>query len=135
MSGAEYRMNVQLRWRDIDRLGHLNQSVYHEFLEEARAGLMIDLARRAGEAGPVGTWVVVRVELDYHAEVRYDHREVEVLARAGHVGNSSVRLDHEITLPDGTVAASGSTVLVAWDSAARGKRAITEAERAALTGQ
>jgi acyl-CoA thioester hydrolase len=134
MSGVGYRMRVQLRWRDIDRLGHLNQSVYHEFLEEARAGLVMDLFRRAGETGPVGAWVVVRVELDYRAEVRYEHGEVEVLARVGHVGGSSLRLDHEIVRPDGTVAASGSTVLVAWDSAARGKRAITEAERAALTG-
>jgi acyl-CoA thioester hydrolase len=134
MSAVEYRMRVQLRWRDIDRLGHLNQSVYHEFLEEARAALVMDLVRRAGEAGPVGAWVVVRVELDYHAEVRYDHGDVEVLARVGHVGGSSLRLDHEVVRPDGTVAASGSTVLVAWDSAARRRRPITEAERAALTG-
>jgi acyl-CoA thioester hydrolase len=129
--GHEYRLRMQLRWRDIDRLGHLNQAVYHEFLEDARAGLMTDLVRRFG-GGERGPWVVARVELDYRAEVRKDHGEVEVVARIGHVGSTSIRVDHDIVLPDGTIAATGSTVLVAWDREARGKRAITGAERTAL---
>ena len=41
--------------------------------------------------------------------------------------------EHELRLPDGRVAASGKTVLVAWNPATRGKRALTDAERAALT--
>src|SRR5579884_1126980 len=36
-SELEQRIPVQLRWRDMDMLGHLNQSVYHELLEEGRA--------------------------------------------------------------------------------------------------
>jgi acyl-CoA thioesterase FadM len=79
-----------------------------------------------------GTWVVVHVELDYHTEVRKDHEWVEIVVRLARVGASSVRLEHDISLPDGTVAASGATVLVAWDPVARGKRAIAEAERAVL---
>jgi hypothetical protein len=39
---------------------------------------------------------------------------------------------NEIRLPDGTVAASGSSVVVAWDPLARTKRVLTEQERAAL---
>jgi hypothetical protein len=35
-------------------------------------------------------------------------------------------------LPDGTIAAEGSSILVAWDPQARGSRALTEGERAAL---
>jgi acyl-CoA thioesterase FadM len=42
-------------------------------------------------------------------------------------------LEHEVRLPDGAVAASGSSVLVAWDPATRAKRSLTERERAALT--
>ena len=30
----EYRMTAPLRWRDLDYLGHVNQSVYHVLLEE-----------------------------------------------------------------------------------------------------
>jgi len=127
----EYRVRVQLRWRDMDMLGHLNQSVYHELLEEGRAGLITEILRRTGEEVH-GGYVVVHVDLDYHTEVRRDHGEVEVVVTLERVGTSSLELAHEIRLPDGRAAASGRTVLVAWDPVARGKRTLGEAERAAL---
>jgi acyl-CoA thioester hydrolase len=131
-TGLEHRMQIQLRWRDIDMLGHLNQSVYHELLEEGRAGLMAEIARRAGNAHPHGVFVLVHADLDYHTEVRKDHEQVDVVVRLADVGNTSLRMEHEVRLPDGTVAASGTTIVVAWDPVKRGKRQITDAERAAL---
>jgi acyl-CoA thioester hydrolase len=128
----EHRVRVQLRWRDMDMLGHLNQSVYHELLEEGRAGLITEILRRTPD-DVHGSYVVVHVDLDYRHEVRRDHVEVEVVVTLKRVGTSSLELTHEIRLPDGTVAASGTTVLVAWDPVVRGKRTISEAERAALT--
>ena len=79
-----------------------------------------------------GAFVLAHVDLDYHAEVRKDHGEVVIVVRLAHVGTSSLRLEHEVRLVDGTVAASGTTVLVAWDPVTRGKRPLTEDERAAL---
>lgn len=114
-------------------LGHLNQSVYHELLEEGRGALITELIRRVGGDHAHGGYVLAHVDLDYHREVRKDHGEVEVVIRVASVGTSSLRLDHEILLPDGTAAASGSTVLVAWDPATRGKRPLSEAELAALS--
>jgi acyl-CoA thioester hydrolase len=57
---------------------------------------------------------------------------VEVVVRLAQVGNTSLRMEHEVRLPDGTVAASGTTIVVAWDPVKRGKRQITEGERVAL---
>lgn len=131
-SGLEQRVSVQLRWRDMDMLGHLNQSVYHELLEEGRAAVMTELMRRAGNDRVHGSYVLVHVDLDYHTEVRKDHGEVEIVVGVTHVGTSSFRLRHEVRLPDGTVAASGETVMVGWDPASRGKRKLSDAERAAL---
>jgi acyl-CoA thioester hydrolase len=131
-SDLEHRVQVQLRWRDMDMLGHLNQSVYHELLEEGRAALMTDIIRRVGSEHAHGTFVLVHVDLDYHREVRKDHGEVTIVVRLAGVGRSSLRLKHEVRLPDGTVAASGETVLVAWDPATRGKRPLSSAELAAL---
>jgi acyl-CoA thioester hydrolase len=128
----EFRVKVQLRWRDMDMLGHLNQSVYHELLEEGRAGLMIDLVRRLGGMPEPGRYVVAHVDLDYLTEVRKDHGEVEVVVRVGHVGTSSFQMEHEVLLPDGSVAAQGKTVMVGWDRTARAKRPLSDAERQAL---
>jgi acyl-CoA thioester hydrolase len=132
-SNLEQRIPVQLRWRDMDMLGHLNQSVYHELLEEGRAAVMWELMRRAGNDHRHGSYVLAHVDLDYHTEVRKDHGQVEIVIDVATVGTSSFRLRHEVRLPDGTVAASGETVMVAWDPTTRGKRPLTDGERAALT--
>ncbi len=114
-------------------LGHLNQSVYHELLEEGRAALITEIIRRVGVDHAHGSYVLAHVDLDYHAEVRKDHDEVEIAVRVAEVGRSSIRLEHDVRLPDGTVAASGKTILVAWDPVTRGKRMLSEFELAALT--
>ncbi len=113
-------------------LGHLNQSVFHEMLEEGRIALIADLMRRADSEHTSGGYVVAHVDLDYHAEVRKDHGEVDIVVRVAQVGTSSVELEHEVKLPDGRLAASGKTILVAWDLAARTKRELSDGERAAL---
>ena len=123
---VEARVRIPVRWRDLDMLGHLNQAVYHELLEEGRAELLIRLGQRDL------AFVLARVELDYRSEVRRDHGHVDVVARIGRVGRSSIVVDNEVLLPDGTVAAAGTSVLVAWDMAERRSRPLTDAERAAL---
>ena len=123
---------MQLRWRDMDMLGHLNQSVYHELIEEGRIALIDDLTRRVG-GHPSGGYVLAHVDLDYHAEVRKEHGEVDIVVRVTRVGTSSVGLEHEVRLPDGRLAASGKSTLVAWDLVNRAKRPLSEGERGALT--
>lgn len=133
MSAHEYRMTMQLRWRDMDRLGHLNQAVYHELMEDARMGLL--------EALPFGSeesmsYVLARVELDYRSEVRKENGEVEIAVRVGRVGvgGKSLTLENDILLPDGTLAATGSTILVRWDHERRAAKEISAEERAVLVG-
>jgi acyl-CoA thioesterase FadM len=94
-------VTVPLRWRDIDMLGHLNQSVYHELLEEARAGLITELVRRVGAERIHGGLVVRHVDLDYHHEVRKDDGEVRVAAWVLRVGDTSIHLGQEVRLLDG----------------------------------
>jgi len=130
--GLEHSARVQLRWRDIDMLGHLNLSVYHELIEEGRIALIADLMRRDGNELAPGGFVLAHVDLDHHAEVRKDHGEVDIVVRVTRVGTSSIELEHEVKLPDGRLAASGKSVLVAWDPGTRTKRPLSEGERAAL---
>ena len=121
----EARTQVALRWADLDRLGHVNQAVYHVFLEEARAAML----------EPMGhfSFVLAHVEMDFRREVRRDRGHVDVVMRTTAVGRSSVTIDHQILLPDGGVAAEGRSVLVAWDPAKRCAVPLTEQQRAFLT--
>jgi acyl-CoA thioester hydrolase len=131
MSAPEIRLTVPLRWRDMDMLGHLNQAVYHELLEEARGALIASLA---GEGERHQTYVLARVELDYRHEVRRRDGTVDIVVRVGRVGTKSLTLEHDVLLPDGTLAATGITVLVGWDAEARCGREISAAERDFLIG-
>ena len=127
--GAEITVRIALRWRDMDMLGHLNQAVYHELLEEGRGALLTSL-EGAGDF----PFVLAHVELDYRHEVRHADGHVDVRTVVQKVGRTSITLAQELTLPDGTPAAEGVSVLVAWDPQARGARALSEAEREALGG-
>ena len=126
----EARVSIGLRWRDMDMLGHLNQAVYHELLEEGRSALFESL----GERGRFPL-VIVRVELDYKREVRRDHETVDVTARVDRVGRTSAVLAQEIVRSDGVVAAEGITVIVAWDMQARAARELTDEERELLSAE
>ena len=121
------RVRIPIRWRDLDVLGHVNQSVYHELLEEGRAGV---LGRLEENAFPL---VLVHIEIDYRAEVRKDHEWVEIVSRVGHIGTKSVRIDERIERSDGVVATEGHSVLVAWDPHSRTSRELTDSEHSALS--
>ena len=126
MALAEATIRIPLRWRDLDQLGHLNQSVYHELLEEGRGALFASLGDRGFP------FVLVHVELDYRHEVRKADAHVDVTCRVAKLGRSSLTTNDRIALRDGTVAAEGSSVLVAWDPDTRGTRALSFEERQAL---
>ena len=123
-----YSTRLQTRWPDFDGLGHLNHAAYHVFLDEARD----DVLRRT--VGDFSVWpnVVVHASIDYRAEITVGTREVVVESEIASVGRSSVRFEQRVVLDDGTIAAEAEAVLVAWDRQARGSRAISDDERAAL---
>lgn len=125
MPGAELRLRLQLRRKDMDVLGHLNHSVYQDFCFEARGALMD--SRAEGRR-----FVVARTELDFLREVRHEDGHVDVLVRVVELGAKSVTLLHELLLPDGTLAARNRTVLVAWDPVGRRSRELGPDERSAL---
>ncbi len=121
------RYQVALRWGDMDALGHLNQAVYHELLEEARIAMMQALATPAG-----GAFVLARVELNYRREIPLTYRHVEVTMEVLEVGRSSITAAQRIVRADGELAADGVSVLVAWDVQQRRSRPLSDSERAAL---
>jgi acyl-CoA thioester hydrolase len=122
------RLRMELRFRDLDSLGHVSHSVYHDFLAEARVAVLSSLTA-VGHT----QFVLAHVELDHRREIRHDQGFAEVVATLTGVGRSSVAIAHQILLPDGTVAAEGSSVLVRWDPEARASRQFTQAERAKLS--
>ena len=121
-----FTIRRELRSGDFDIYRHLNQAVYHQLLEDGR----VEYLREIGLGG--SDRVVARVELDHRQEVPLGEPAVDLVIGVQKVGRSSMTLSNEIRMLDGTVAAEGIVVLVAWDPERRGSRPLTEGERTIL---
>lgn len=119
----------ELRWRDLDHLGHVYQAVYATLFDEARAHWMSGrLPDFTGEE-----YVLVRIEIDYRAELRIGDGPVTVAVEAEELGRKSVTTREQLTAASGFVAAEARSTLVMWDATTRRSRELTDAERAALS--
>jgi acyl-CoA thioester hydrolase len=116
---------VNVRWRDVDALGHVNHAVFLTYLEEGRDAFY---AQVLGD--PI--YVVVRIEIDLRAEVRYPDRRVTVRIEVERVGTTSLTTRETILTPAGEEAARARVVSVRWDGGLGQPVPFTEAERAQL---
>jgi acyl-CoA thioester hydrolase len=121
---------IEIRWRDLDGLLHVNNAVYATYLEIGRDAFFEEVLP---EASP-WDYVLVRLAIDFRRELRFEDRRVVASCRVDRVGRSSITLREEIRTPSGELAAESETVVVARDTGSGRTRALTEAERSALEG-
>jgi acyl-CoA thioester hydrolase len=118
---------VDVRWRDVDGLNHVNHAVFLTYLEEARDAFYGQIM------GSEPIYVVVRLEVNFRAEVRYPDRRVTVRVEVVQLGTTSLTTRETILTPSGEVAADARVVTVRWDADSHKPVPFTEAERARLT--
>lgn len=112
---AEVEVEVQLRFRDTDSLGHVNNAVYLSWMELGRMAftdaLLPDIDwKKTG-------FILAHVSIDYLAPVFLGDK-VKVYMRAGKIGSKSVTLECLITKTDKNgerPTAKGTNIIVAFD--------------------
>lgn len=124
---AGYELQVGVRWRDSDALGHVNNAVYLTYLEEGRDAFYLNVL-----GDPI--YVVVRLEIDFRAEVRREDKTVTVRIGVDRVGSTSLTTNETIRTQDGEVAAEARVVTVRWDALRRQAVPFSAEQRAALAG-
>ena len=123
--------SIDIRWRDLDAYGHVNQAVYLTYAEE-----VLDdwFRRRLGlEEGAVWDYVAAKTTIEYRSELRIADRQAVGSAELVGLGTKSVTAKVTLRAPDGRVAAEIEHVLVVIDGPGGGSRPLTDAERAALS--
>jgi acyl-CoA thioester hydrolase len=118
---------IEIRWRDMDGFGHVNNSTYLTYLEEGRDEYITGLV-----GGTVHRVVIRRIEIDFVSGLTQDDDLVDVHVQLTAVGGSSVTLDERIVTADGGVAAKAQTVLVHVDESRIAAAPWPDAARAAL---
>jgi len=110
----------QVRFRDCDAMGHVNNAVYSTYLEQARIGILGDLE----------PFILARVEIDFRAELRAGEA-VEVRSRCLQVGTKSFELEHQIWT-GARLVADAKSVLVGYDYTVGASVPLTENQRRRL---
>ena len=122
--GGVHRLPVQVRFRDTDMFGHVNNAVFATWIEIARIAFL------RGLDPPAGDLILARLAIDFARQVRYPE-SVEVETRVGRVGRTSVTLDQRVRVADAE-AARVDGVVVLYDYEAQASRPVPDALRAAL---
>jgi acyl-CoA thioester hydrolase len=125
-----HEQRIEVRWRDVDALRHVNNAVYATYLEECRDGW---LERALGEHAAMWDYVLARVAIDFRREIGLEQEAVVVRTTLARVGSSSITLKEEIRMLDGTLAAEAESVIVARDRETGRSRPLSTAERERLT--
>ena len=139
MSGSighvRHTYQCPMRWADLDLLGHVNNVVYVDYLQEARVDMLRthDPAARTGELAE-GV-VVVRHEVSYLAPLAFGFEPVTIESWVTEVRAATFTVAYEIFHErDGVrhVYARATTVLTPYVFATESPRRLTEVERETL---
>ncbi|WP_185976187.1 thioesterase family protein [Mycolicibacterium sp. 018/SC-01/001] len=105
------RATIPLRYGDVDRQGHVNNSSVLQIVESAR----IALWNRAGLPASPGQ-VIRQQTIEYLAPIHAGHEAVAVEHRCAKIGRTSYVLEFRVLGLDGDVFCRGSVVLIAVDA-------------------
>ena len=107
--------SIEVRFRDCDPLGHVNNAAYLTYLEQARLFYWRSLWGFGLEVAASRPGVIMaRAEIDYRLPAHYG-QTLEVRIDLAAIGKTSFTYDYEIVDEEGRVIASARTVQVMYD--------------------
>ncbi|MBX2965077.1 MAG: acyl-CoA thioesterase [Cyclobacteriaceae bacterium] len=117
MQPFKHKVPIQLRFKDIDMMGHVNNSNYLTFIELARVKYFDDVVNTGKNWSRETGIILARIEIDYKLPI-FLHDTVFVYTRCSRIGNKSLTLDWAIVREKASqeeVVAQGNAVLVCYD--------------------
>ena len=128
-----YRFPIEVRFRDLDSLGHVNNAVYLTYLESARIAWWMHVTGQRGLGGL--DMILARVELDFRSPALYGE-SLEVGVRCASVRRSSFSMESDIAeRASGRLVAQARKVLVHFDYATQRSAPLPEDLRQKLLAQ
>ena len=103
---------IPIRWGDMDAMGHVNNTVYFRYMEQARIG-WFDALVPGDEAWQSTGIVIVNASCNFKRPINYPGT-VEVRVFAGAPGGSSVPTFYELRVAE-ELYADGAAVVVFID--------------------
>ena len=127
-----HRTSVQVRFRDIDAFGHVNNAVVSSYVEQARITYLRDVLG-LNPVGPTDRMplILAMIRVDYLSPILLEDR-IDVGSRVDWVGRTSIGMSHHLLAEGGRGLARSSSVLVTYDYEQARPMPVPDAWRAAL---
>ena len=129
---SSFSHRIEVRFRDCDAMGHVNNAVYFTYFEQARAVMAetLGLRRELAQAG-LGV-ILAHAACDYKAQVVFGD-QVDVGMRVAALGRTSFTSEFEVRrVRDEAVVALGRAVQAVFDYEAGRTAPIPDGLRAKL---
>lgn len=125
---------IQMRWNDLDPLGHLNNSLHVTYFEIARGRFMIN-------ACPKWDWtkdmfLIGNVNVNFHKEMLLTSTKPIVYVRTSKLGTKSFELEYAVVSDkenETIVHATGTTTQIMFDMKTRSTMEIPDWVRESLS--
>ena len=119
---TRFTTDIQMRFRDIDGMGHVNNAVYLSYCELARTQFYLkhNFKRSLHEID----FILAHVDIDYVSVAEWGD-QVQIAVWPSKLGTSSFTLSYEITEKrSGRLIARSTSILVSYDYAAKKSKPI-----------
>lgn len=126
-----HHCDLQIRFSDVDVLGHVNNTVYMTFYDTGKAHYFSDILGKRIDWKHVEC-VIANVDCAFLAPIFFGE-DIEVLTRCEHIGEKSFRLLQAIREKrTGVLKSACETVMVAFDADSGKAMELPEEWREAL---
>jgi len=126
---ARFIARCAMRLSDMDAYGHVNNTAYLAYLEQARVSMFFDRYDSSFSGGTV----VKHHEITYLRPVVYHPEPLRLELWVDQIRAASFRVQYDVYDGD-TLAAQASTTLVTFDFSSDRPRRISSEERRILSG-
>ncbi len=121
-----FETTVEIRFADIDAMGHVNNAVYFSYFEQARMAYFKERVARIWDWNEDGV-IVARNEIDYVFPVFLNDRMV-IRLWVEHVGSKSFTVCYRVVVGE-RLCATGKSVLVCFNHKNKATQVLPEAWR------
>jgi len=122
---------LEIRFSDLDQMGHVNHAKYFTYMEMARVLYVRDVLDWSGGRDPEGA-IMARIDCDFRVPLTLGD-PIRVYARVARIGSKSFDVEHVIVRESDQVeAARGTGVLVGFDYVRQISIPLPEAWRAKM---
>lgn len=92
-----HEVEVRVRFCETDMAGHVNNTSYFIYLEEARGKFFRDLF--PDQVNSVGRFILASTKCDYVSQAYFGH-QLAIQSWVTNIGNKSFRFNHSIRVQD-----------------------------------